>query len=384
MVVAGGRSNFVCVYAAEERLLLRKFPLTHSRDIDGVLRLLNSSRLTDTGVSMDTMDGGLDAFNAGEDADDRLARRGRGMGIASDAALPGAKRATAATARNVLRETRCRALAFAPTGRSMAIAAVEGLMLFGQDDSVLFDPVDLTADVTPQAIRAAITAGDAPKALAMALHLNDKPLVVAAAAAVGPADAYVASQAVPARLIPRLLALLAEPVRASKHLELWLTLVIAVMTTHAAYLRTHPAASAAPVRAILRAVSAHRESLARLAEDNSDMVRFLASGAAAATSIAEATDGGWQAAQQASGAAPSQSEAEAMVETAAVARLSGPERDTLERIMSGKSASESALTASFPHFGSAGWSQPATKDAAARGADDAGGAWADLPSAWTE
>lgn len=381
MVVAGGRSNFVCVYAAEERLLLRKFPLTHSRDIDGVLRLLNSSRLTDTGVSRDTMDGGHDAMHAGEDSDARLARKGRGMGISADAALPGAQRATAASARAVLRETRCRALAFAPTGRSMAVAAVEGLMLFGQDDTVLFEPIELTAEVTPSAIRAAIAAGDAPKALAMALHLNDKSLVVAAAAAVGPADAYIASQAVPARLVPRLLALLAEPVRTSKHLELWLTLVIAVMTTHAAHLRAHPASSAAPVRAILRAVSAHRESLARLAEDNADMVRFLASGAAAATTIAEATEGGWKAAQLVGSV--SQPEAEATVAAAAVARLSHQERATLQRVLAGRTAPSERL-ATFPHFDALGFAESSASNVAAGPASLVGGTWEDLPSAWTD
>jgi len=367
LVVAGGRTNYVCVYAAEERLLLRKFPLTHSRDMDGVMRLLNSARLTDTGVSKDDMDGGRQSRFAGEDDDPRLARKGRGMGIASDAALPGARRGAAGGARTVLRETRCRAIAFAPTGRALAVASAEGLLLFGQDESLVFDPVDLTAEVTPAAVRRALAAGDAPRALAMALHLSEKDLVLEAAAAVGPADAPLAARAIPARLVPRLLALLAEELRTSPHLELWSALVGALLATHSSYLRSHPAAAAAPVRAVLRAAMSHRDGLARTTRDNADMVSFLAARPTSALTASLIGGGTSDGAVGGGGVL----EAEEAVRAAALGSLPSVLRSKLDptHALEAKTVLVPAETADADEDDSVGL---------------AGGEWGALPSAWED
>jgi periodic tryptophan protein 2 len=275
LVIAGGRTNYVCVYAAEERLLLRKFALTHNRDIDGVTRLLNSSRLTDTGFSKDVLDGGLESRTAMDLDDPRLARPGRGMGISTDAALPGATRGGAATSRTVARETRCRSVSFAPTGRAFAAASAEGLLLFSADEALTFDPVDLTMDVTPEAAREALENGDVVTALTMALHLNERELIREAIYGIAPRDARPAARGVSSRLVPRLLAALAEEARKSKHVEIMVTIAMAVLTTHSAYLRSHPAAASAPVRALLRSVTTMRAGVAALVSDNADMVDFI-------------------------------------------------------------------------------------------------------------
>ncbi|CAE7526334.1 PWP2 [Symbiodinium sp. KB8] len=371
LVIAGGRTNFVCVYAAAERLLLRKFALTHSRDMDGVTKLLNSKRLTDTGVSMDTMDGGHASLHAGEDEDDRLGRRGRGMGIAADAALPGASRAGAAGSRSVIRETRCRALAFAPTGRALAVASVEGLLLFGQDETLMFDPVDLTAEVTPEAVRRAIDGGEAPKALAMALHLSETELIVEAAAAVGPGDAMLAARAVPARLVPKLLSHLAEQLRTSRHLELWAAMLSAFLSCHSSYLRAHPAAAAGPVRAVMRAALAHREGLARMARDNADLVSFIASRPAAATTAALV--GGGAAAVASAGLETTVHGAHDAVRSAALSAL--PASLRAEVFGSAKFAHASPVLLPSTTHGPA-----ADDDSVGLGS----GEWEALPSAWED
>lgn len=47
---------------------------------------------------------------------------------------------------------------FSPSGASFAVASTDGLMVFSQDASLSFVPFDLTEDVTPEAVRAAVAA----------------------------------------------------------------------------------------------------------------------------------------------------------------------------------------------------------------------------------
>lgn len=48
-VRTGGRSKFVCLYGAQDRILMRRFQLSHNQSLDGVLDQLNSKNVTDAG-----------------------------------------------------------------------------------------------------------------------------------------------------------------------------------------------------------------------------------------------------------------------------------------------------------------------------------------------
>ena len=54
----------------------------------------------------------------------------------------------------------------------------EGLLIFSQDSGILFDPFDLSVEVTPSAVREAFSMKQYSNALVMALKLNDESLVV--------------------------------------------------------------------------------------------------------------------------------------------------------------------------------------------------------------
>lgn len=51
---------------------------------------------------------------------------------------------------------RTKCLKIAPTGRSWAAATTEGVLMYSIDESLIFDPVDLDVDVTPEVSRCAI------------------------------------------------------------------------------------------------------------------------------------------------------------------------------------------------------------------------------------
>lgn len=54
----------------------------------------------------------------------------------------------------------------------------EGLLIFSQDSGILFDPFDLSVDVTPSAVQEAMLMRQYSNALVMALKLNDELLVI--------------------------------------------------------------------------------------------------------------------------------------------------------------------------------------------------------------
>ena len=48
-VLAGGRSKYVCIYAIESQLLLKRFQLSHNRSVAGTVDKLNTKFMTEAG-----------------------------------------------------------------------------------------------------------------------------------------------------------------------------------------------------------------------------------------------------------------------------------------------------------------------------------------------
>merc|ERR1719293_488929 len=46
-----------------------------------------------------------------------------------------------------------KSISFSPTGMMWAAATTDGLMLYSQEDQMLFDPIDLDIHITPQSIK---------------------------------------------------------------------------------------------------------------------------------------------------------------------------------------------------------------------------------------
>lgn len=90
--------------------------------------------------------------------------------------LPGVQKGDMA-ARNHKPEIRVFAVRFSPGAQSWAAATTEGLLVFALDRGIVFDPYNLTLEVTPKTIRQRSAAGESSTALIMALRLNEQPLI---------------------------------------------------------------------------------------------------------------------------------------------------------------------------------------------------------------
>jgi periodic tryptophan protein 2 len=299
------------------RLLLRRWVLSRNRSLDGVLDKLHSRGLGEGGVNLAV----LDAEEAAEAAE-REERAGRGGGGGGGgggdevAAAAAAARLPGVASRALRPEVRCKGLCFSPTGRAFSAATTEGLLLYDADAELVWEPLDLQEEATPEGVARAIASGAYARALLLALALGEPahlsaallatplthvPLVAttiplvflgkaldavavalmpctrarAAAAAAGAAGSAAGSAAGDAAPPPP------AAHESSPHLHLLLVWARALLQHHAVALRSRPAHFAPHVRALQRALGAQREGLGRLAESTRHLLAFLCTSAGA-------------------------------------------------------------------------------------------------------
>lgn len=90
--------------------------------------------------------------------------------------LAGVQRGDMST-RHYKPEFRVSCVRFSPTGLSWAAACTEGLMVYSLDKGIVFDPYQLSQEVTPKATRDLLAKEELSGALIMALKLNEVPLI---------------------------------------------------------------------------------------------------------------------------------------------------------------------------------------------------------------
>lgn len=257
-VLAGGNSKYVCMYQVEQRVLLKRFCITSNLSLDGILTYLNSKNVTEAGPL-----GLIDD----EDTDSDVERR-------RDESLPGAKN-NDFSSRNTPLVARTKCVRFSPDGRQWAAASTEGLLVYSVDDALNFDPRDLDMDVTPDNALALLQDRFYSKALVMALRLNEASLLRRVVEAVPPREVQLAMRSVPPAHLERLIALLAELVVQSPHLQYFLLWVQNLFTCHAVTLRKNSMRLLSALRALQRGVSRRYKDISAVCSSNYYMLGFL-------------------------------------------------------------------------------------------------------------
>lgn len=133
-ILVGGQSVHVALYSVPAQLLLRKFTLTVNYSLDAVAGEADPRRQSEFGPSIESGD---------EEEGKALKLAGVRSGDASE--------------RRHRPEARTGGLGWSPTGRAWAAATAEGILVYSLDAALLFDPFQLSAGVTPAAVRAKVT-----------------------------------------------------------------------------------------------------------------------------------------------------------------------------------------------------------------------------------
>lgn len=115
------------------QVLLQRFQITSNYSLDGVLDTLSSKNMTSAGP--------LDLINDYDsDEEDGVHYHSRGR---TGYGLPG-------TTTNFGRPVaRVKCIRLSATGRSWTAATTEGMIVYSIDDTLVFEPIDLDLDVTP-------------------------------------------------------------------------------------------------------------------------------------------------------------------------------------------------------------------------------------------
>jgi periodic tryptophan protein 2 len=258
VLLAGGNSKFICLYAVETGVLLRKFTVSVNLSLDGTQEFLNSRLLTEAGPRAL-----LDEQGEASDLEDRM-----------DTSLPGAKKGDAAQ-RQTAAEVRVPGVTFSPTGRAFCAASTEGLLLYSLDTGAVFDPFDLDIDITPESTIETIRKREWLKALVMAFRLGDLKLVRKAYYAVPISDIGLVVRDLPGVYLDRLLRFVSKECDQSQHLELNLLWAESLLTQHGRLLKERQGEYAEVVRMMQKAISRVQGEIMRVAKQNEHTLDYL-------------------------------------------------------------------------------------------------------------
>ena len=300
-LLVGGNSRFVCLYALPSKMLIRRFVLTHNRDIEGTQDKLRSDQ-QDTWGNIPTTNN-----NSSMTTTNSFTTR-RNNSIMDD--LPGVKKGDEASKRNRIRTAWSKSVTFSPAGDAFSAVTPDGVALYhtvtDEGKGGIFDPVELGEDITLDSIEEASNHGQHARALLMALHLNEEKGI-----------RYVINNNVPLDVLPiivhalprggpfisRLLhymAKLLSPVSEDRetenapinmHLEYVLCWCLTILQEFRDYLwkygsltstnnssttdSTSTSALGPALAAIQKALILHRETLSKLVERNGYLLDFL-------------------------------------------------------------------------------------------------------------
>lgn len=251
-ILAGGNSKYVVLYDVREGegVMVKKFQISENLSLDGTQEFLDSRKMNEAGINRDLIDTRGDE----SDLEDRM-----------DTSLPGASRGAGdMSIRKYRQEARTKCIRFSPTGRTWAAASTEGLLIYSLDETVSFDPFDLSIDLTPQSIIEVLSAREFLKSLIMAFRLSEKPLIQQVYEAIPRGDIRLVARQLPLIYVPQLLRFVADHLERSPHLEFDLLWVNALLMAHGRHLRERSGEFASVFRALQKGLGDFEQSLSRL------------------------------------------------------------------------------------------------------------------------
>ncbi|XP_067628403.1 periodic tryptophan protein 2 homolog isoform X2 [Eurosta solidaginis] len=249
-IIAGGNSQFICIYHAREAVLLKKFEITQNHSLD---EYINRRNLTEFGnmalvEQREELEGGNVVIG-----------------------LPGVQKGDMAS-RSLKPKIKIFAVRFMPTGQAYAVACTEGLCLFSLDKGVVFDPFHLSLEVTPKAIHDSVDKKEFSQALIMSLKLNEPHLISMVLEKVPHKDVKLICSTLPDTFVNSLMQIVARGLQTTTHLQFYLEWCCSLLSTHGTksdLLQHHALLS------MQESLSQKYESLNRICDFNKYTMRVL-------------------------------------------------------------------------------------------------------------
>lgn len=142
--------------------------------------------------------------------------------------LPGTQKLDVSS-RNYKPEVGVSSLEFSPNGQQWAAATTEGLMIYSLDKGIVFDPYQMSMEVTPKATRQLVQEREYSAALIMALKLNENGLLQEVVEQIPHKDIDLVLDSLPEDFVHRTVDFIATMLN-SNHLEFYLKWTCAALT----------------------------------------------------------------------------------------------------------------------------------------------------------
>lgn len=257
-VLAAGNSKHICLYDVRNEVLLKKFVVSKNMALEGTLDMLNSKNMTESGP-LDL----IDTTGEASDLEDRL-----------DTTLPGASRGDL-SARKLRPEIRVADIKFSPTGISFSAASTEGLLVYSQDDTLLFDPLDLDIDVTVKTTIDTLKEEKYLTALIMAFRLNERFLVQRVYESIPVSQIPIIAADFPPVYLDRFFKFLASNIEESPHVEFQLIWIKNLISVHGRLIMDSRHKFASMIRSLGKYTRRINSDINKLSEVNVYTVQYL-------------------------------------------------------------------------------------------------------------
>lgn len=251
-VIAGGNSNHICIYHAQQKMLVKKIAMTFNMSFDGIFDYISNRRRKEFGYNLELLE------LRQEERTDKPIR------------LPGVRKGDLGDrqAKPVIAISQ---IVFSPTMRSFAAATSEGVMIYSLDVCRHFDPYKLGIDVDPFSIRQALKNKDYGTALTQTIQLNDKKLFLEVIENIPrqEIDAIIASLDID--YVKRSLDSISEVLPSTRHLEYYLSWVKGLLYKHGMNLKNMPSVEVTPT---IRAIHQNVQRILMDLKQNSDFCKY--------------------------------------------------------------------------------------------------------------
>lgn len=261
-LVAGGNNNSICLYDISNEVMLKRFTVSLNMMLNGTLQMLNSSKITDAGISSDLID--RDGENS--DYEDRM-----------DTGLPGSHKGDPSL-RSVRPEIRVTSISFSPTSSAFAAASTEGLLIYSVDSGMIFDPFDLDIDITPEGVNEMLAEKEYLTALVMAFRLNEQYLIAKVFESIAVKDIRLVCRDLPVVYLNRLLEFVGKTMNGGDgkhHLEFNLLWVKGLLAAHGQYINAHKFEFSSSLKLVQRFLNRVAKDVVLVSKRNGYLYEFL-------------------------------------------------------------------------------------------------------------
>ncbi|ODV88444.1 hypothetical protein CANCADRAFT_146499 [Tortispora caseinolytica NRRL Y-17796] len=257
-IIGGGNANYVCLYDIASSVLVKQYTVSMNMQLQGTQKYLNSSLMTEAGP-IDSIDTTGDA----SDLEDRI-----------DNTLPGATRGDLSK-RKTQPAIRVSSVRFDPTGRSFAVCATEGLLIYSLDNILLFDPFDLDITVSPASTLEVLKEKNYIQALVMAFRLNEDYLIRQVCENIPYKIINLIAQSVPVVYLENFLQYIGKEMETTHHVEFYLLWIKALFVSHGPYIRSNRSIFTRICRKIQQNVTGLQKDIVRPTDENIYTLRYI-------------------------------------------------------------------------------------------------------------